>query len=722
MIHVSPGVQRQDAPSNQSVHTRLFMTFSRHISRTWEAYFILLLSAFLHLIIIDKAIFNIDEADIFSLARDAVTTGWLPLASTRASIGTAHLPFEVYLFMLPASLSANPLGGEMLVALLNVGSVVLTYFFVRRYYGRLAATLASLLYTASVGAWTFSRHIWNPNLLPFFVILLFIVLFRGVVERRKGWFTWATLLMGILYQLHPSSLYLLIPIGAAVLFAYKTIRWRDLLLGAIALLIIFTPYAIWEFHNNFYDFRVLFSTASEQARIDSKALHVYLFYLFPILRNPYQDYITRMRDVHLLIPDGQSILRSGHLLTLLTWARVLPALLLLIGMAAAGLRLFAIRTTNQSANKKNLFVRWWGTLQARPDKQGLALLLFWQIAPLLLLTRHSIALFTHYFTFFLPGQFILLALCFEQSAALVRRLRPSWERIVRSSLLVCTALLILAQLIGLGGTIIDINAGHFQNASFSDISDQMNALQKADQIARQRHISRIYLSAYPTYIKMEAMYYLSRQIQTPVDFFSSKSCFILPAPDAGPVLFLTNAGNGLARTFFQEYADATLVATSPFLGTNPYEIYVLSAGPEPKAGPYAFQQPVQLLSAHAQPLNNQWLTTRWSIQSAHQSALRTTYNLQVQMDATDISQLHDSLNCAPTITWAGDQLFVFHTIQPGDILPAQIKLQASTFTIRPLTIALGPLTGFTDFTVATDTQPLRTTDGQQQFTLSLTTN
>ncbi|HVU66532.1 MAG TPA: hypothetical protein VHD63_05360, partial [Ktedonobacteraceae bacterium] len=145
------------------------------------------------------------------------------------------------------------------------------------------------------------------------------------------------------------------------------------------------------------------------------------------------------------------------------------------------------------------------------------------------------------------------------------------------------------------------------------------------------------------------------------------------------MLFLTNAGNSLARTFFQQYADATLVATSPFLGTDPYEIYVLSARPEPKPGPYAFQQPVQLLSAHAQALNNQWLTTRWIMQSAHQSALRTTYNLQVQMDATDSSQLHDSLKCAPTITWAGDQLFVFHTIQPGDILPAQIKLQASTF-------------------------------------------
>src|SRR5581483_7867730 len=272
---------RQEASSNRSAGPGWLSSLLRSLTQSWEIYLIIFLALFLRLINIDKAIFNDDEVNVFRMAHDALVSGWIPLTSNRASLGNLNPPLVIYFFLLPAAFSANPLWGQVMVALFNTAAVVLTYVFVRRYYGRLAATIAALLFATSAGAWTFSRNIWPQNFLPFFVLLFILCLFRGVVDRRKGWFFWAVLLIGVLYQFHGSSLYLFIPLAAAVFFAYRTIRPRDIALGLLALLVLFTPYLIWESHVNFVDVTLLFSATGQQAHIDSEALRFYLFFIHP---------------------------------------------------------------------------------------------------------------------------------------------------------------------------------------------------------------------------------------------------------------------------------------------------------------------------------------------------------------------------------------------------------------------------------------------------------
>lgn len=681
--------------------------------QNWEIYLILFLGAFLRLVNIDTATFTDDEANVFRLAHDAIVAGWLPLSSNRASLGNLNPPLVVYFFIPPAFFSSNPLWGQVMVALVNTAAVLLTYFFVRRYYGRLAGTIAALLYATSAGAWTFSRNIWTPNFLPFFVLLFMFMLFRGVVERRKGWLFWAILLFGVLYQFHGSSLYLLIPLAAAVFFAYKTIRLRDIVLGAVALFVVFAPYIILELHTHFVDVLTLFGAAKQPAQIDTEALHFYLFFLHPTLVNPYLDPGNRIRDTHTLLPDSQSILTHSHLLTFLSLAYMLSILLLLGGILLTIGQIFFVRATSTADPRKNIVARWWAGFQASPSRQGLTLILLWQIAPLLLLTRHSIALFVQYFIFFLPGQFILMALCIVQSIALARQLRLSWQRLARYALSTLAALVILAQLVGIGSTIIDITiAGHFQSATFSDVHDEQNALQLADQVAQRQHIHRIYATVFPSYVKITSWEYLSAQVKTPIELFASDSCFLLPSPTAGPVVFLTTSGNSLAGALFSQYANATLVATSPHMGSSPYKIYVVTAKAEPAPVPHAFNPGLQLLSPAAQLLHNQWLTTRWSVLNAHGPAFRTTYGFNFQMRSLAGPPLNDNLNCTPTLTWAGDQLFVFHTVENGNLLPSQVAMQAATFVSRPQTLSLGPVTGFTDYFDTTDWQTLLTDDGK----------
>jgi 4-amino-4-deoxy-L-arabinose transferase-like glycosyltransferase len=712
MVQLSQPEGQAVSSIQRAWHTR-FSALSGFLSRHWELYLIVFLALFLRLIHIDKTIFSDDEVSVFRMAHDALASGWIPLTSNRASLGNLNPPLVVYFFLLPATFSANPLWGQVMVALFNAAAIVLTYIFVRRYYGRLAGTIAALLYATSAGAWTYSRNIWPQNFLPFFVVLLLFCLFRGVVDRRKGWFFWAIVLIGVLYQFHGSALYLLLPLAAAAFFAYRTIRLRELVLGLAALLILFAPYLLWEYHAHFADVTVLFSATSQQAaHIDSEALRFYLFYIHPTLVDPYIDPSARLRDTHLLLPNT---LVSGNLHLLLSLVYLASLLLLIGGVLLILAEILIIHPRGQGY--KNLLAGWWSELWASPHRQGLILLLLWQVAPLLLLTRHSIVLFVHYFLFFLPGQFIIIALCATRIAALVGQLRASWEGFVRLAAAALAALLILAQLVGLGSALLDIDAGNFHNPTFSDLSDQQQVLQVAGQVARERHIDRIYLTAFPSYIRINAVDYLAQQQQIPLAFFTSESCFLLPSPAAGPVLFITTAGNALADVLFTHYAHATLVATSPHLGSLPYQIFVVTAKPAPAPVPHAFSQTLQLLSPAAQLLQNRWLVTRWSVQDAHLPVLRTTYGFRVQVHSAAGPALSDTQNCTPTLTWAGDQLFVFHYVPPGTPFPARIALQASTSLIHPQLLQHGPLTGFTFRTENSGWRPLLTEDQQNSFTV-----
>jgi len=212
---------------------------------SWEIYLVLVIAGFLRLYQINTSEFDGDQSTIFGLAREAVHFGLLPLVSNRASIGIENPPAVIYLLMIPVALSANPLWAAVMVGLLNTLAVLLAYLFTRRYYGPLAGITAALLYAAAAKPLNYSRFIWQQNMLAPLVVLFMFALFCGVVERRKGWFFPAVFLLGMAYQLHETSILLLVPLLVALALAPGTLRWRDVALALVSLLIIFSPYILW---------------------------------------------------------------------------------------------------------------------------------------------------------------------------------------------------------------------------------------------------------------------------------------------------------------------------------------------------------------------------------------------------------------------------------------------------------------------------------------------
>jgi 4-amino-4-deoxy-L-arabinose transferase-like glycosyltransferase len=665
----------------------------------WEIYPILLIAAALRFYRINLTEFDADQATIFSMAYDAVSHGYLVATSNVASIGIVNPPAIIYILMLPAALSADPLWGAVLTAIFAMLAVLLTYVFVHRYYGRLAATIASLLYATAALPVFYSRFMWQQNLLLFFAPLYILLLFRGAVARRQGWFGFALFLLGLLVQLHGSSLLLVVPLLVAVVVAPYTVRWRDVALGLFLLLLIYAPYMLWEASVHFHDISVLFNTTGRPSTFDVQALTLYQFLL-----SPYNV---------LFISPRSSLFPFVPLYTSIWW--MTTALVIGSAILALGLILALRSTPDQVGESRNVVFRrvrsWWSSLCASPYRCGLSILLSWQIVPLLALIRHAITLYPHYFIMFMPGPFILAGFFVAEAIAWLRR-HGGWGMIGRGMLLGLMTIIVIAQTVGAAVSVFDLTNGNFVDSTstltsfyYNDLNSLKHALSETDQIAQARHLNHVYIDADTATI--DAFHYLSAQMNTPTTVFSD-SCALLPNLAHGPVVLLVGPRSDLTETLLPHFTTASLVATSARLSGPPFRIYVLSSVRQSLTVQDTLAPDLQLLSTqsfsfHQVPL----LLTRWRFLLSHPSANDTLYSYDMvpMPDMASVATLRQNsrgrgdalrrainrtktVKCALTSVQAGDQLLVSFQLPARHQAPLNLKVQATTMKGDDMTLGL----------------------------------
>jgi 4-amino-4-deoxy-L-arabinose transferase-like glycosyltransferase len=693
---------RQSPARIKYLLTRLF---------SWEIYLILLIAGFLHLYRLNTSEFDGDQAVIFGLAREAVHFGLLPIVSNQASIGTEHPPALIYLLIIPAILSADPLWAVVTVGLFNILAVLLTYFFTRRYYGRLAGIIAALLYTAAAKPLNYSRFIWQPNMLAPFIMLFMFALFWGAVERRRGWFFPAVLLLGVIYQLHEISAVLVILLLVTLVLAPGTVRWRDLFLAFISLLVIFFPYILWEYSSKFADVHVVLNIAKLRAHIDSDAIYFYKFFLSP---NGFGSYYQ--------VPaDPTSILRLfGPILFLL---RYTLWLLVAGGLVIAGGLVLWSRTGGQGDRfaPLSLLRTWWTDFRATPSRCGLALLLVWQVVPILLLSRHSLPLYLHYLLMLMPGPFILAGIFISQVVKWTSRRRWYWSGL-RYSMFAIAAFAVIAQLVTCTATLIDFTDGTYKHSqNFNDLGSLQYALSQADQLALHHHLNRVYITTDRN--TQSSLHYLSQQMQTPTTLFDDSRCLVLPNLSAGPAVLLVSPYAQLTLALLREYATATLVDQPARLGAPPFQLYIVASrrATEQPSTSETFIGNLKLINAQRQHLNLAdpiWLVSRWNLlRSAHSSA-STSYNYAMTAFTNTNNYPRRSL-CTFTAMRPGDQLFVAFAL-PGNLsMPALVTIQGQFYTITPYNPSFGPLRLETDQTQDSLIILLRTMQGKNRITTLL---
>lgn len=699
---------------------------------SWEIYLLIIIATVLRLYRLDTSEFSGDQTFLFRLAYDAVHYGLVPATSNSSSILTANPPLAVYLLILPALFSSDPIWATAMTALFNVAAVLLAYIFTRRYYGRLAATLAALLYATAQTTIVFSRFIWQPNLIAPFTVLFMFALFWGVVERRKGWFFPAIFLLGMLIQLHELTILLAVPLLAAVLLAPKTIRLRAIIYGCIALLIIYAPFLVWQVTAHFADISTILNTPNISPVIDGRAITFYgrflnaYYYDDEFLRGTFYD------------PTGSANSAVFKILPLLVVARYLLELCLL---AAFTIATWSVLRPQQKVNRDedakapprrpavrviSGLARWWVNLRADPQACGFLLLLLWQVVPVLALTRHGLQIHLHYLLMIVPGPFIFIGIVISRAISWLRRQKPAiWHR-VNYAIYILVVCVLLIQLLGSSASLIDMANGINNHIfGYNDIGSLERAFQEADRVAQQHHLSRVYitLSIKEDFDSLLLGFpYLASQMHTPATLFESTSCMVLPSPAEGSAVLLMRSTDTLTLALLNRFATATLVAESPVLGSTPFKLYILTPRPFARlaSASAGFAGQLQLIDSQVQQPGAAFptmLISRWTLLQNAQPASRTTYNYMMGEIPRLTGAGSARSTCLLTSIRAGDQLVVTFPLSQND-LEAHLFSVTSQFLVQsPYTITLSAL-HFETFKLKGEPVQLRGIDGSDSVVVA----
>jgi 4-amino-4-deoxy-L-arabinose transferase-like glycosyltransferase len=709
---------------------------------TWEAYAIVLIAAFLRLWHIEVTDFDYDQANIYRMAYGALHHGWLVATANGASIPILNPPVIIYLLMLPAVLSANPVWAAVMVAVSAVAAVLLTYIFVRGYFGRLAGTFAALIFATAGRAVFYSRFSWQQNFIPLFLLLFLFALFAGVVERRKGWLFPAILLLGLLYQLHATASLLIGPLLVALCLSPGTVRWRDLIYGLLSLVVLYSPYLLWEFAVHFADVQVLLAQSKLPSHIDGSAFGYYLFYL-----SPYATPFTNGEP----FTNTRSVLYS--LYPLLFWLRPLLTVLIIAAAVVASVQVVwtprgrrSEQETRQVSTVPGIWLYgWWRQLRATPYRCALLVLLAWQVIPLLALSRHSVPIYPHYLIVLMPGQYILIGILLAQIVGWLRgaifwqervhqnneqevqgqRRSARYGRLRSGIVFVMYALIacvMLAQFVGSAGNVLDYARGNYVDTGLSrpyynDLHSLQNALKSADELAVGRHMRRVYIVT--DFANQTALTYLAGQMRTPTTLFNGARCVVLPDPTSGPVVVLLGPRSTLGGALMTRFAHAELIGKPQRLGGPPFQLYVVNVDVRQASSNQQFQNYLSALDGHVQRLvvgGTPWLVTKWGMLHAVQQDFRVTYGYR--MMASGSSGVSENSQCVFSDIHAGDQLLVAfpasHRVTPGELF-----VQAQYYTIKPRYLVKGGLTFESDAFFPPDWTRLETNDGKQRIGLVL---
>lgn len=210
--------------------------------------------------------FDIDEATHTEVIYNIFANRDIIAKGPPASSGTMlyHGAYYYYLFLPVAMLgSGDPMYLSIFTIILSIASIPLLYFALKDSFGKRIALATTIIYTLSYSVILYSRWIWNPNTIPFFLILAMFAL--NSLARNKKWhlilFFFA---IGSISQLHFGSMFLPLIILPLLPYLIKLKLGKKIWIGAIVALVIpWIPTIAYELKSGFEMLRGLKSMTGE---------------------------------------------------------------------------------------------------------------------------------------------------------------------------------------------------------------------------------------------------------------------------------------------------------------------------------------------------------------------------------------------------------------------------------------------------------------------------
>ncbi len=176
------------------------------------------------------------------------------LLGPTASVGGFFLGPIYYYFMLPFlwAWHLNPVGPAIMVALFGIATVFLVFTVGKEFVSPWVGLIAASVYALSPLVIAYSRSSWNPNLVPFFSLLLIYLLWKVMETKKTSHLVWIGVSLGIGLQLHYLFLFLFVVTGIWLLLNTKTIPVvRSVPFVLLGFLVGYSPFLAFEIRHGF---------------------------------------------------------------------------------------------------------------------------------------------------------------------------------------------------------------------------------------------------------------------------------------------------------------------------------------------------------------------------------------------------------------------------------------------------------------------------------------
>ncbi len=330
-----------------------------------------------------------DEGRDVLVVKHMIVDGKFTLLGPTASVGGFFMGPIYYYFMAPFlwAWNLNPVGPAIMVALFGIATVWLIWKIGSEVFSHRIGLIAALLYSLSPVVISFSRSSWNPNIVPFFSLLLVYFLWRCIQYNEWKKLFWVGVCAGIGIQLHYTFLFLFGVIGVLMLLYGRSIKKMPYMaLGLLGFVIGFSPFLAFEVRHGFMNTRAILDfvfvgkdTGFVVGKFFANIADVY-FRLFARL-------VMRFPDTAMLGNLTHSVRNQW---TILSWV-----LAILSGIALLSRTISAWKTNEK--NKVIIYV----------------IFLIWLVVPLFFFGVYKKPIYEYYFGIFFSLPFFMVAILID---------------------------------------------------------------------------------------------------------------------------------------------------------------------------------------------------------------------------------------------------------------------------------------------------------------------
>lgn len=199
--------------------------------------------------------FTYDQARDALFVKRMIIDGEFRLLGTQTSLPGMYLPPFYYYTLIPILWLSrlNPVGIDIYSALIGVATVPLIWFVANKIFGKPAGIFSAGLFAVSPLVVELTRRAWNPNTLPFFILIAFYFLYLYYKNHQTKDFLLAFGFYGYSLSLH-FGVWTLMPLFIFSWFFYW-FKNRKIsgLLGSLGIMVFFIiPLLFFELRHQFF--------------------------------------------------------------------------------------------------------------------------------------------------------------------------------------------------------------------------------------------------------------------------------------------------------------------------------------------------------------------------------------------------------------------------------------------------------------------------------------